>query len=105
MKIFEQMTFLGVKKTMSKLKEGKETSEFAMLHQVKWLSWITIALGAFLAIGPQIMDSVQGTTAGTWLGGAMMIAGQISKVLAFLGYNSGRAEVKKADALATAKKK
>lgn len=86
------------------VKAGNTTSEFGALQNVKWLSWVSMIVGFAMTILPQILTAVEGTAAATYVGGAIMVVGFIGKVLATIGYNNGRVEVKKAASAAEAVK-
>ena len=70
---------------------GESTSEYRMARFVAVVGAVTAAAGAALTALQEQGFSYP------WIGVAMMAVGFVGKLVAFLGYNSGRVALKKAE--------
>lgn len=76
---------------------GVESSEYAALRRANIISIIGMAIGAIIAIGPDIIKILpDGSQAAHYIGGAIVIASKLSAMFNTMNYNNGRVATKAA---------
>jgi hypothetical protein len=88
-----------MKKTMSEVKAGKETTEYEVTKKANFWAVVGIVIGTVLSVGSAVADAVGADSKiGVVVGGVVTVVAFVQKWLVSAGYIKSRTAVKQAAA-------